>query len=209
MLEQATQLALDHAESSLPRDSVLSYIERIRGVLLGQSGDWLSARKHFAQAVEWLPTNSTAHYLIGVALHETGQLEDARISYINAIILDPDFRASYMALGDCYTSMGRHQKALDMCNACLRRQPDAPVAQHVMVRAICGLLLENDYSMKDRKILRSQALASLKAAKVGRPKDWSAVEANIEKWLQPVRYITKPLPDLKNWKNWKYYGWRP
>lgn len=194
--------------SELPERSVLSYIERTKGVNAALCADWEKANEHFTEALRRLPTNSSAHYLQGLVLEEKEKWRDAADCHRRAMVLDPDFRSPIMSLGQCFLHLGLHEDAVSACLACLHRQPDAPIAQHTMGQAIYQQLRKDWQGPEvEAAELRRKALTCLEIAKVGFPQRWSTVEEEIVAYLQ-AGSEREELP-RQPVKMWKQYGWRP
>merc|ERR1712039_600062 len=97
---------------SLPEKSVLSYIDRNVGVCSVLVDNWQAAAPKFESSVQILPANSTAHYLQGCYFQEDKSYSKAIDSMLKSIILDPDFRSPYIALGNCYLLSGAFMRLL-------------------------------------------------------------------------------------------------
>mmetsp|Transcript_120345 Transcript_120345/g.212822 ORF Transcript_120345/g.212822 Transcript_120345/m.212822 type:complete len:641 (-) Transcript_120345:41-1963(-) len=211
ILDQAKKLVRHPGNlrpSDLPECSVLSYIERTKGVNCALCDDWIEADQHFTEALRRLPTNSSAHYLHGMYLDQQGRYDEAAECHQRSIALDPDFRCPMMALAQCFTHLGHYEDAVSACMVCLHRQPDAPVAQHAMAQAIYQRL-RNGWQGPESEVqeLRRKALACLEIAKAGLPLRWSQVEEEMVAYLQSDKGHEE-LPEQPV-KVWKQYGWRP
>jgi len=198
----------DHRD--IPERSVLSYIERSIGINHATVGDWTRAGQCFDEAVAKMPTNSGAHYAKGVFHQEEGRHKQAVDCYLKAIALDPDFRVPYMALSECWTSLGLYEKVVDVCKMCLHRQPDAPVATFNMGQAIYRLLHGGDhkFSKSEAAKLRAEGKAALQSAHSSRPEMWNSEMQKVEDYF----LVGEPdcdLAPLQPLQTWRTYGWRP
>merc|ERR1711971_1318793 len=111
-----------------------SYIERNYGVCCAMEGNWTKAAEYWKAAVALDPVNSTAHYLVGCSDQVSGNYESGILNIQNSIALDPDFRSSYVGLSNCYLLSKEYDLALEACQACLRRFPDAVGAHFNMAQ---------------------------------------------------------------------------
>lgn len=211
VLEQAKRLIKVPASfdfNFLPEGSVLSYIDRTLGVNAALHGNWSNASNHFKDALKKFPTNATAHYLKGVCLQEDGKFSEAAECCLKSIALDPDFRSPCMSLGECWSRMGKYQGAVDACLVCLHRQPDAPIAQHIMGQAIYQMLRNGSQGSETKtEELRAKALKCMEIAKCGLSNHWSTNEEEIMKYLSAGKEREQmPIQPLRHSHS---VGWRP
>mmetsp|Transcript_1966 Transcript_1966/g.5726 ORF Transcript_1966/g.5726 Transcript_1966/m.5726 type:complete len:669 (+) Transcript_1966:144-2150(+) len=211
VLEQARRLIKVPASfdpSVLPECSVLSYIERTLGVNCALHDNWAKASTHFNEALRKCPTNASAHYLRGVCLQDQDKFGEAATCCLKAIALDPDFRSPCMALGECWSRMGKYQGAVDACTICLHRQPDAPIAQHIMGQAIYHML-RNGWQGPDMNEadLREKALKCMEIAKSGLSSHWSNSEEEVMKYLRAGK--EREQMEVQPLRHAKSVGWRP
>lgn len=213
LFEQAQKLVKapgHNDERDLPERSVLSYVARGMGSSAALQGDWAKASKFFKEAVTLLPTNSSAHYLLGISFQEGGKYNEAAKCHLRSIALDPDFRSPCISLGACQSALGRHEDAIDAAEVCLRRQPDAPVAQHVIGQAIYQMLRSGWRGLETQaEELRRSGAKALEIAKQGMPQLWTeSDEAVLQYFYTRGAGARERLPKqaLKSWKN---YAWRP
>jgi superkiller protein 3 len=77
------------------------------GAILGSRGDYEGAAAEFSKALEEDPANVSAHYNLGVALSETGRLEDAVREFEQATRLHPGYREAWAALAEAREALAR------------------------------------------------------------------------------------------------------
>jgi len=191
----------------LPQRSVLSYMDRNAGVCLAMQGDWASASLEFKAALRALPTNATAHYQLGCYYQEQGLLKEAATSLLRSIALDPDFKLSYIVLGTVHLLQEKFEEAVGASRACLRRHPDAPVAQFNLGQAGFQLLRLGRVPTGELQELRREAAGALAVAKQRESRQWAEAD---EEMLQHLTSPSMP-PGLQGPAPhaWKCYGWRP
>jgi len=211
VLEQAKKLLVKSRTNDgqdIPERSVLSYIHRSMGVNWAIRGDWVKASEFFREALAAMPTNATAMHLHGVALQEMGKHQEAVAFQLRSLTLDPDFRSPLMALGDCWTRLRRYDQAIEACQLCLQRQPDAPVAQFHMGQAIYCQLREGGggASDADKAERRARGQKALEIARNGLPQNWTDEDDQILRYLQQDNPDDLPEVPLRSWKS---YGYRP
>ena len=97
-------------------------------VTRAQLSVWQNATTLFAHAVAVEPANATAHLNLGVALAETGRLEEAGRHYDEALRLKPGWAEVVNALGNAALDRGDVGQAIAHYTAALRIAPDYPVA---------------------------------------------------------------------------------
>jgi MYXO-CTERM domain-containing protein len=77
------------------------------GAILGSRGDYEGAAAEFSKALEEDPANVSAHYNLGVALSETGHLEEAVREFEQATRLHPGYREAWTALAEAREALAR------------------------------------------------------------------------------------------------------
>ena len=75
--------------------------------------DWAGAEQSFRRAIELNPNHWNAHRELGLLLWRTGRLEAAEKEALRSIELQPLSTLTYSLLGSIYSSMGKHQMAVD------------------------------------------------------------------------------------------------
>jgi MYXO-CTERM domain-containing protein len=83
------------------------------GAILGSRGDYEGAAAEFSKALEEDPTNVSAHYNLGVALSETGRLEEAVREFEQATRLHPGYREAWAALAAAHESLAARTASPD------------------------------------------------------------------------------------------------
>ncbi|OGD33854.1 MAG: hypothetical protein A2V45_14615 [Candidatus Aminicenantes bacterium RBG_19FT_COMBO_58_17] len=93
-------------------------------------GDFDSAQKHFAQAVDISPQDETAAYNVGEMLFSNQKIDEA-IRYLElAIQIKKDWPKPYLKLGYVYLNKGDFDKSLENFNVFVKLDPENPeVAQ--------------------------------------------------------------------------------
>lgn len=77
------------------------------GAILGSRGDYDGAAAEFSKAIEEDPANVSAHYNLGVALVETGRLEEAVREFERAVQLHPGYQEARTALAEAREALAR------------------------------------------------------------------------------------------------------
>jgi len=77
----------------------------------------------FQTALKHSPNHPDAHYHLGRALFVKGDLEGARVHYLETARLDPKAPV-HNALGVVYMRLGNTSQAIDQFKEALRLQPD-------------------------------------------------------------------------------------
>lgn len=78
------------------------------------------------------PQDAAAHYQLGNAWYDVGQLDQAIASYRDALALDQELVGAYVNLGSALDEMGELNDALTAYEAALKLQPDDP-------RTLCNI----------------------------------------------------------------------
>jgi Flp pilus assembly protein TadD len=69
-----------------------------------------------------------AHYVLGNALRDQGQLKEAEVAYRDALRLKPDSAEAHFDLGNILCSQDRHKEAEAAFREVVRLDPDYPEA---------------------------------------------------------------------------------
>lgn len=88
------------------------------------------------KAVALEPSSPLAHFALGKAWHERGELSRAVSCYANAIALKPDFAAAHCNLGLAYFGLGRLQESVASCHRALEIEPASHVAHNSLGLAL-------------------------------------------------------------------------
>lgn len=75
------------------------------------------------RVVELLPDDAEAHYYVGSALEDQGQIDGAMSSYRRALELDPDFAEAHCNLGAVLRLAGKLDAAIASCRRALEINP--------------------------------------------------------------------------------------
>lgn len=94
--------------NQVPHDhETLACLANMEGIL----GNLNSSLKHARQAIEIMPTDSTAHNAAGMAYMMMGKFEEAEKHFIEAIRLNPKFGVAYINLGKVLVQQNKFEKA--------------------------------------------------------------------------------------------------
>jgi tetratricopeptide (TPR) repeat protein len=88
--------------------------------------DPVAAVEVFRKAIAMCPDNSKAFYGLGLALMQTGRVNDAIDSLQMARWLDPDYAGVHLALGQAFETQGRKVDAVKQYQETALLQPDNP-----------------------------------------------------------------------------------
>mmetsp|Transcript_50456 Transcript_50456/g.158893 ORF Transcript_50456/g.158893 Transcript_50456/m.158893 type:complete len:507 (+) Transcript_50456:492-2012(+) len=202
--------ASDSADlGSLAARSVLSYIDRNEGVCDAMVGEWDQAGVKFLKSLERHPTNATSHYLEGCRHEARGELSPAVVRFQMSIGLDPDFKAPYLALGNCFLRIRKFDEAIATSAACLRRNPDAPQAQFVIGQAIYHIMCSRSRPQgEEAREMCAKAAAALQIARDRMPSSWTAADGQMLECLLSFEALGNGCAELPM-HIWKVSGWRP
>ena len=76
------------------------------------------------------PTTPTAHYNLGIALHDQGKLDEAIAEYREAIRLKPDYAEAHYNLGIALSDQGKLDEAIAEYREAIRLKPDSADAHN-------------------------------------------------------------------------------
>jgi Flp pilus assembly protein TadD len=141
------------------------------------------AIQEFQQTLELHPDDAQAHYDLGVALRQKGQVDEAIFEFQKAAGIRPDFAEARNNLGNCLLQKGRVEEAVTHLNKALEIQPDYAQAHYNLGNA----LLQK--GQVDEAILQFQRLLALQPESAEARRSL----ANIA-W----RLATSPNPSLRN-----------
>jgi len=195
MLADADQMA-----STLPeckeKAIVQSFIYRAYGVFEAKTkSDGQDPECWFRDSLVCHPTNSLTLHLQGVAAIQ-GQRLHAGVELLSkALLLDPDFKASYVNIGIAYLRLGEFERAVQVSEAGLARHPDAPQPQYHIGVACCQLALnmvltgdpETEFDRLQYEELRQKSLAGFAKARSsdeGRKRNRPNKDASDPPWLE-------------------------
>ncbi len=84
-----------------------------RGLDAAASGNYDAAEEAFAGTVKTAPRNANARYNLALARQRLGDTDEAVLSYLRAIYLDPGLIEAYKNLGHLYRELGEEEHALE------------------------------------------------------------------------------------------------
>eukprot|EP00930_Biecheleria_cincta_P031813 TRINITY_DN2205_c0_g3_i1.p1 TRINITY_DN2205_c0_g3~~TRINITY_DN2205_c0_g3_i1.p1 ORF type:complete len:601 (+),score=84.48 TRINITY_DN2205_c0_g3_i1:37-1839(+) len=196
----------------LPEISVLSYIDRNLGVCSALIGKWDDAARLFRSSILQLSTNATSYYLEGRYHQEQSRYDDAVQCQMKAIMLDPDFKLPYQALGNCELARRNFEGAMNAALSCFKRHPDAPYAQFIAGQAIYHILLQargpSSPGSDNARNLADKAAKALTLARRRHPEHWTETD---EIMLQYVKADERERARLQKQDVhvWRLFGYRP
>jgi len=193
----------------LPERSVLSYIERNLGVNCAVEGRWEEAGVHWRRAVRICAPNATAHYLEGCYHQVSRDYDQGAHCMKRSIALDPDFRSSYIGLSNCYLLHGAFELALEACDSCLHRFPEALGAQFNLGQAVYQILRQRPGSAGDVVDRKATAASYLELAQKGAPEYWRPDDDKVLQWFRATDEVARARMPLQPVHIWRVFGWRP
>jgi tetratricopeptide (TPR) repeat protein len=98
------------------------------GLVLCDKGDFKSAVNHFQQTIAILPHWAEAHFNLGRACHELGQLPEAIAAYRSATRLAPEMNAAHSNLGLAYQQSSQLEAAADCYQQAISRHSELATA---------------------------------------------------------------------------------
>lgn len=102
------------------------------GNLLQEQGRLDEAISSYRSAIAANPDDVYSHYNLGNVLQEQGRADEAIVSYKNAIAINPGYMEAYNSLGYMLQQQGKIDKAIDAYQKALEKDPDNPVAEHML-----------------------------------------------------------------------------
>lgn len=196
------------ATVGLSTRAVISYVERNAAVCGILEKSWDQAHTAAELAVRTFSSNATAYYTLGLLHREMRRTALVCECMLRSVILDPDFKLSYIALGTALLNLGRFEEAAEVSAACLGRYPDSPAAKMNRGQALYQQIwAANDLADEG---LFFEAAASLQQAKERVPDQWQATHEGMLQWLvasseHRCRKRYQRLPVVV----WHVEGWRP
>lgn len=97
---------------------------------------WHDPMSLWSDAVAKAPNKARAHNNLGVALRESGRLQEAAERYREVIRLDPRFIEAYNNLANVYLDLGRREEALSYYYQALKLNPEHPVIHNNIGRVL-------------------------------------------------------------------------
>lgn len=195
--------------TELAERSALSYIERNVGVGFAIEGKWEEAGVHWRRAIRVCSTNATAHYLEGCYHQVNGDYSFGIICMQRSIVLDPDFRSAYIGLSNCYLLSADFAPAIEACEGCLCRFPDALAAQFNIGQAVYQLLWRNSSALVDVVERTQAAIQALETARIQAPDLWTRQDDGMLRWFQLEDDVLRTKLPREAVHIWRVFGWRP
>jgi tetratricopeptide (TPR) repeat protein len=90
--------------------------------------EYEKAMQSFKRITEMSPNNYRAHYNLGLAYFNLGQLENAKNSFKTALNIKPDYKYCFYNLGLLHESKQLYEEALDYYEKALEIDPNFPYA---------------------------------------------------------------------------------
>ena len=143
--------ALDKA----PGDASKAYTYNYRGytnLLLGRSGEAIA---DYDKAIDLdVPEHVLPHYNKGILVYNYfGQYEEAKINLNKAIVINPKYIASYIALSEMNIIEGDYKRALDTIDKAFSfRQKAEDAARITYIRCLVMKLLNMDTSLYETEL---------------------------------------------------------
>jgi Flp pilus assembly protein TadD len=131
-----------------PPDPFAQIVEKL------QRGEYSGAIMLMRLFLSDRPTDVNLLYNLGMALSDTGELDEALEYLQRAIALAPNFSNAKVALGVALQRQGKDSEALSILNATVRDDPANPWAQ----RNLGACLLKNENPKEAEKHLREATL---------------------------------------------------
>jgi len=168
---------------------------------------WEVAHDSWASSIKVFPLNTTSYYLEGCYYQEQKMYKLAAECHLKSILLDPDFKSPYIALGNAYLLAERFQQAMEACTASFRRHPDSPGGMFNLGQAIYHRMRRGD-KMENMLELFEQAKEALDLAKRRMPEQWTEADELMLKYFNVSPGARNGVPKQQV-HVWKVYGWRP
>jgi len=207
------------SSQDLPMRAAASYLERHRGAVAAQAGNWDAAQAHFNRSLELHTWNATTEYLIGVCHLREHRYQQALDRFLRSLHLDPEFKAAYVNFGCAAMALGDWDAAILASMTGLSRHPKAHQCSYNL-----GVSLARQLARKlkahvggDTHELESMAEASALELRKARDQkevaktEWSqqddkllnALDSTIDGLAQgnPAWSLSSPL-------NWEVHGMR-
>lgn len=200
--------------SGLPRDCVLSYIDRSVGVTEALYGQWPMADIHFRKSLAAMPTNASTRYLQGMSCLEQGDGGRAVELMEKALLLDPDFKAPYINIGLALLRLGQPKPAREVSLAGLARHPKTSQLQYNLGAACFTLACEDEdaSALRGERVqatdLRAEALEHFAAAQKNDPKKFTEQDEEFVYALKKDGPLNVPVK-RRPLNGWKFISWRP
>jgi tetratricopeptide (TPR) repeat protein len=91
-----------------------------------QSGDFTTAEKFLIQALENRDDMADVHNMLGVIYSQTDRINKAKISFEQAIIINPGYTDAALNLAVTYNELGKYEEARRVYTRAMRYSRDQP-----------------------------------------------------------------------------------
>ncbi len=120
---------------------------------------------------------------LALAFQKTGRIQQAADEAARVLSVQPDNRDALLLLGDCWSRLGEHQKAVDLLTPAAARAPEDKAVAYLLGTALLNLNRTADAQAVMDRLFRDDSPEAhvLMATMHERRKDWSAALAEIEK----------------------------
>jgi tetratricopeptide (TPR) repeat protein len=184
------------------------------GVERHQQGDYAGAERLYREVLARRPDHFDACHLLGVALLQTGRLEDGRALIARAIALKPEVAPAHSNLAMALMGLGRHAEALASLDRAIALQPQVAESHNNRGIALANLGRRGDaLTSYDAALARhpaypeahnnrgtallalgrpAEALAAFEAAAAARP-DYAEAHGNRGLALNQLRRLAEAI----------------
>ncbi len=145
--------ALDLAGKAAKKDPANPDVQFLLAAIHARRQDFPRVAEHCSKVVALQPGNALAHYNLGLALQNMGQLEPAATAYRKAIQLQPDNPSPQINLTAVLLDQGQIAPALASAEAALAMAPARPAAHIARARV---LLLDGQAREAQDALLQAQ-----------------------------------------------------
>jgi Flp pilus assembly protein TadD len=115
--------ALEEFETSVRLDPKSARVHFNYAMALGQNNQPEQAMAEFEKCLELNPKSAEAHYYLGHMYYEKGDMQNAKLHYMETTRLDPTAPV-HNSLGVVHMRLGEISEAVASFNEALRRRPD-------------------------------------------------------------------------------------
>ena len=97
---------------------------------------WNDSITLFKHALTVAPPNVIVEDNLGLAMHKSGQLDEAAAHFEKALQIQPDDYTALLTMGVIRFYQGRVPEAIEYAQATIRSEPDAPKAHNLLGMAL-------------------------------------------------------------------------
>ena len=130
---------------------------------------WSDSFTLFKHALTVAPPNVIVEDSLGLALHKSGQLDEAAAHFEKALQIRPDDYMALLTMGVTRFYQGRVPEAIEYAQAAIRSQPDAPKAHNLLGMALAK---QNRNEAALDEVRRASELAPERRGRFGTILDW-------------------------------------